>query len=130
MCLALFYQLGLRFSLYEPMALEDYVSNPVLLLIGSFILGFGFIFADGCFIGSLWKTGQGNVINAVGIIGLLIGIGITEFGKTILVQHTNPTASPIPNYISSAISPFIYLVVLWIAGISLLIVFKQKRYRY
>lgn len=130
MCLALLYQLGLQFTLYEEIALEKYVSSPILLVVGSFLLGFGFIFADGCFIGSLWKAGQGNVINVVGIIGLIMGIGTTEFGKTILVKQTSATASLIPNYLNSIISPLVFLIALWIAGILLFIVFKQKRYRY
>jgi uncharacterized membrane protein YedE/YeeE len=130
MCLALLYQAGLQLSLYQPIVLENYVLNPGLLILGSFLMGFGFIFADGCFIGSLWKAGEGNVINVIGIIGLLMGIGVTQFGKTILIQQTNVAANGIPNYLSSLISPFIFLIILWVVGVLLLTVFRQKRYRY
>jgi len=53
MCLALLYQVGLHLELYEPIELESHVANLGLLVAGSFLMGFGFIFADGCFIGSL-----------------------------------------------------------------------------
>ena len=130
MCLALFYQAGLELSLYEPIELEQYVPNLGLLVVGSFLMGFGFIFADGCFIGSLWKAGQGNVINLVGIIGLLMGIGGSRIGKAILVKLPIASTSLIPNYLSSEMSPLLLLTILWVAGILLLMVLKQKRYRY
>jgi len=130
MCLAFLYQAGLQLSLYEPIELESYVPNLSLLVIGSFLMGFGFIFADGCFIGSLWKAGQGNVINVVGIVGLLMGIGASGIGKAILVKQTSVSTSLIPNYLSSVMSPLLFLIVLWVAGILFLIVFRQKRYRY
>ncbi len=130
MCLALLYQVGRLLSLYEPMELESYVTNPVLLVAGSFLMGFGFIFADGCFIGSLWKAGQGNVINVIGIIGLLIGIGVSQFGKSMLGNPTTVSDGHIPNDLSSVVSPLIFLIVLWLVGILLLLVFRQKRYRY
>jgi len=130
MCLALLYQAGLQLSLYEPIKLEQYVPNIGLLVVGSFLMGFGFIFADGCFIGSLWKAGQGNVINLVGIIGLLIGIGASGFDKVMLVKLTGVSTSLIPNYLSSRMSHLLFLIILWVVGILLLIVLKQKRYRY
>ena len=130
MCLALLYQAGRQLSLYKPIELESYVPHLGLLVAGSFLMGFGFIFADGCFIGSLWKAGQGNVINVVGIIGLLMGIGASQVSKAILVKQTSVATSLIPNYLSSVMSPLLFLVVLWVAGILLLVIFKQKRYRY
>ena len=130
MCLALLYQAGQQLSLYEPIELESYVPTPGLLVAGSFLMGFGFIFADGCFIGSLWKAGQGNVINVVGIIGLLMGIGASQVGKAVLGGPTNVAGSLIPSYLSSVMSPLLFLIVLWVAGIFLLVIFKQKRYRY
>jgi uncharacterized membrane protein YedE/YeeE len=130
MCLALLYQAGGQLSLYEPIEVESYVPNPGLLVAGSFLMGFGFIFADGCFIGSLWKAGQGNVINVVGIIGLLMGIGASQVGKSVLGEPTNVAGSLIPSYLSSVMSPLLFLIVLWVAGIFLLVIFKQKRYRY
>jgi len=130
MCLALLYQIGLQLSLYEPIVLEEFVSNPALLIVGSFLMGFGFVFADGCFIGSLWKTGQGNVINIFGILGLLAGIGGSEIIRDMFVSQTGDSASIIPNYLSSVTSSLLFLIVLWIVGVSLLIIFKQKRYRY
>jgi uncharacterized membrane protein YedE/YeeE len=130
MCLALLYQVGLQLSLYKPIVLENYVSNPGLLVLGSFIMGFGFIFADGCFIGSLWKAGEGNVINVFGIIGLLAGIGIAQFGKILLAEQTKEATNGIPNYLSSIISPFVLLITLWVVGVLLLAIFRRKRYRY
>jgi uncharacterized membrane protein YedE/YeeE len=130
MCLALLYQAGLKLSLYEPIELERYIPNLGLLLVGSFLLGFGFIFADGCFIGSLWKAGQGNVINLAGILGLLMGVGGSGMGKAILVKLPIVTTSLIPNYLSSGMSPLLFLIILWVAGLLLLMVLKQKRYRY
>lgn len=130
MCLALLYQAGLQLSLYEPIKLERYVPNLGPLVVGSFLMGFGFIFADGCFIGSLWKAGQGNVINLVGIIGLLIGIGSSGFDKAMLVKLTGVSTNFIPNYLSSGMSPLLFLIVLWVAGTLLLMVLKQKRYQY
>jgi uncharacterized membrane protein YedE/YeeE len=130
MCLALLYQAGRQLSLYDPMVLESYVPNPALLVAGSFLMGFGFIFADGCFIGSLWKAGQGNVINVVGIIGLLMGIGASQAGQAVLGNPPNLAGSLIPSNLSSVMSPLWFLIVLWLVGILLLIVFRQKRYRY
>jgi uncharacterized membrane protein YedE/YeeE len=130
MCLALLYQAGLQLSLYEPIKLEQYVPNIGLLVVGSFLMGFGFIFADGCFIGSLWKAGQGNVINLIGIIGLLMGIGGSEIGKVILAKLPMVSINIIPNYLSSGMSPLLFLIILWVVGILLLMVLKQKRYRY
>ncbi len=130
MCLALLYQAGLNLSLYEPIALENYISNPVCLMIGSFLLGFGFIFADGCFIGSLWKAGQGNVINVISLVALVIGIGVVQFGKTLFIKQVNTTPGFIPNYLSSIMSPVLFLVILWVIGIFLFFIFKQRRYRY
>ncbi len=130
MCLALLYQAGLQLSLYKPIGLERYVPNLGLLVVGSFLMGFGFIFADGCFIGSLWKTGQGNVINLVGIIGLLMGIGASGIGKVMLVKQTSVSISLVPSNLSSGMNPLLFLVILWVLGILLLMVLKQKRYRY
>jgi hypothetical protein len=130
MCLALLYQAGLRLALYEPIELESYVSNPLLLALGSILMGLGFVFADGCFIGSLWKAGQGNVINMVGIIGLMMGIGASRIGAAMIGKPTNLAGSLIPNQLSSVINPVLFLIVLWTAGIVLLTVFRQKRYRY
>jgi uncharacterized membrane protein YedE/YeeE len=130
MCLAVLYQIGLQLSWYEPIKLEVYISDPALLTAGSFLMGFGFVFADGCFIGSLWKVGQGNVINVAGVVGLLMGMGGSQMAKSLLSDHISVTTSPIPNYVTSLVSPLWLLVVLWVVGTILLVVFKQKRYRY
>jgi hypothetical protein len=130
MCLSILYQAGLQLSLFQPIAMENYVLHPELLIVGSFLMGFGFIFADGCFIGSLWKAGEGNVINIIGIIGILAGIGVTQFGKALLAGQTEIVANGIPNDLSSVISPSMFLITLWIIGAFLLIVFRRKRYRY
>ncbi len=130
MCLALLYQVGWQLSLYELIELESYVPNLGLLVTGSFLMGFGFVFADGCFIGSLWKAGQGNVINVIGIVGLLMGIGASQFGKTMLEKTTVVSDGFIPGDLSSVMSPLLYLIVLWLVGMLLLAIFRQKRYRY
>jgi uncharacterized membrane protein YedE/YeeE len=131
MCLALFYQVGLQLDLYAPIVVDKVVSDPGLLVAGSFLLGFGFIFADGCFIGSLWKAGQGNVVNVVGLFGLIIGLGGADFVKTTMgISSPVSTAGFIPNYLNSFMSPVLFLVILWIAGLLLLFLFRQSRYRY
>lgn len=129
MCLALFYQVGLRNSLFGPIELEKYVSNAGLLMLGSFMMGFGFIFADGCFIGSLWKAGQGNLVNIAGIFGMLFGIGSFQ----LLFRAVKITASRgglIPNYIDSVVPAGIFLAGLWGIGLLLLLAFKPKHYKY
>lgn len=128
MCLALLYQLGLLSGLFEPVAVERFVSDPALLMTGSFLLGFGFIFADGCFIGSLWKAGQGNLINVSGVIGLLIGIGMSQAGMTLIGAQR--TGSTIPGDLSSMIRPLWFVMGLWLAGTILLLIFRERRYRY
>jgi hypothetical protein len=86
-------------------------------------------YADGCFIGSLWKAGQGNVVNVIGILGLLIGIGSSGFVKK--ATGINDAASiNIPNYLSSVINPLYFLMFLWVTGILLFFFFRQSRYRY
>jgi len=130
MCLALLYQVGLEMSLYEPIALEEFVANPLLLMFGSLLMGFGFVFADGCFIGSLWKAGQGNIINIFGILGLLTGIGGTEFIRNMFISQEGDPTGIFSNFLTSIANPLILLIILWVVGILLLIIFKQKRYRY
>lgn len=45
----------------------------LLLLLGSFLMGFGYIMSDGCFMGSLWKAGQGNLASFLSILGIFVG---------------------------------------------------------
>ena len=132
MCLALLYQAGLRLSLYQPIQIEKLIQNPQLLIAGSFLMGFGFIFADGCFIGSLWKAGQGNIINIAGIFGMFLGIGGAQFGmaRFPLANKPQATSLEIPNYLNSFISPVLLLIFLWLIGVVLFLAFKQKHYRY
>lgn len=132
MCLALLYQIGLRTSLYEVIKLEPYVQNMDYLVIGSFLMGFGFIFADGCFIGSLWKAGQGNIINIVGIFGMLIGMGGSQVAVTKIITVNQAAAShgAIPNYINSIVTPTVFLILLWAIGTLLFIFFKPRHYKY
>jgi uncharacterized membrane protein YedE/YeeE len=128
MCLALLYQIGLKLSLYKGIELERYVNNLDLLIAGSFLMGFGFIFADGCFIGSLWKAGQGNVINMFGIFGMLMGIAVSQMSINTIMPKNR--VSIMPNYLSAMIDPFMFLLVLWCLGVLLFIIFKPARYRY
>lgn len=128
MCLALIYQVGIKMSLFGPVVLERNISGAGFLMIGSFLMGFGFIFADGCFIGSLWKAGQGNIINMAGIFGMLFGMGISQ--AVIQVTGFRPAEGPIPNYIDSMIGSTPFLVSLWAVGLVLLLMFKPQRYRY
>jgi uncharacterized membrane protein YedE/YeeE len=130
MCLALFYRPGLQLHFYDPIVVENFVQAPGFLVLGSFLMGFGFIFADGCFIGSLWKAGEGNVINVIGILGLLGGIGISQIIKTMFVKNSPGTSSLIPNHLTSIMSPVMFLIVLWLLGLLLLVLFKRKRYKY
>jgi hypothetical protein len=128
MCLALFYRLGLQWGLYSAISTEAAVSEPLLLAAGSFLMGFGFIFADGCFIGSLWKAGQGNVVNLVGAVGLVAGIGAGRLMESAIPRLTPGTA--IPNDIGSRLSPWLLVGLLWVVGLGLLWRFKPTRYRY
>jgi uncharacterized membrane protein YedE/YeeE len=128
MCLAFFYQAGLRLSLYQPIVLEKYIQNPNLLIFGSVLMGFGFIFADGCFIGSLWKAGQGNVINMIGILGMLVGIGLSQLSISKVTASLK--ISNVPNHLDAIMPPLMFLALLWIAGILLFLIFKPKHYRY
>ena len=128
MCLALVYQVGLSLNLYEPIALESTISNPALLVAGSFLMGFGFVFADGCFIGSLWKAAQGNLINVVGIVGLLMGMGVFQVAKKLFSLATVTT--DVPNHLATIASPWLWLAVLWVVGLVVLIVFRPRRYGY
>lgn len=128
MCLALFYQIGIRASLFGPIILEKNISGAGFLMLGSFLMGFGFIFADGCFIGSLWKAGQGNIINFAGIFGMLFGIGVSQ--AAIKAAGLHPGAGAIPNYIDAILGSTPFLIILWIAGLILLAVFKPQRYKY
>jgi uncharacterized membrane protein YedE/YeeE len=93
-------------------------------------MGFGFIFADGCFIGSLWKAGEGNVINVIGIFGLLGGIGTAQLVKTIFLKKMTEHSSLISNHLTTILNPVVFLIILWLLGLLLLIVLKRKRYRY
>ncbi|MFA6355773.1 MAG: YeeE/YedE thiosulfate transporter family protein [Candidatus Omnitrophota bacterium] len=129
MCLALLYQAGLKYSLFGPIEMEKYVSNAGLLMLGSFMMGFGFIFADGCFIGSLWKAGQGNIVNIAGILGMLFGIGVSQF-IVMAARLTGAAGGSIPNRVDSVVPAAVFLAVLWGAGLLLLLVFKPKHYRY
>ena len=131
MCLAVLYQAGLWLGLYDPVALEQDVSAPLLLVAGSLLLGFGFVFADGCFIGSLWKAGQGNVVNMAGIVGMLVGIGAAEAAKAALAGGGPALLSTaVPNYLTAVVSPAVLLALLWAAGLVLFRVFRGERYRY
>lgn len=132
MCLAFLYHAGLRLSLYPQIQMEPYIQNAGFLMLGSFLMGIGFIFADGCFIGSLWKAGQGNIINIAGIFGMLLGIGVLQIGvkSVIAVSKSNPFDGGIPNYLNTIVSPIIFLLLLWGIGGLLLVIIKRKYYRY
>jgi hypothetical protein len=112
--------------------MEGYIQNLDLLFLGSFLMGFGFIFADGCFIGSLWKAGQGNIVNIIGIFGMLVGIGVSKAGieKFMFVKQTGLFNLKIGSYLSAVISPDLFLVLLWVAGLLLLLAFKPRHYKY
>jgi len=129
MCLALFYQAGIKIDLYPPFILENRISHLGWLIAGSFLMGAGFIFADGCFIGSLWKAGQGNLINVVGIFGILVGTGIMQ-----VIMKLFPVAgggvSMVPNYLGVFVAPFLFLILLWSVGVVLFTLFKPIRYDY
>ncbi len=51
------------------------------MMIGSFLMGFGFILADGCYMGSLWKAGQGNTASLFSVTGIFVGAGISSVFK-------------------------------------------------
>jgi hypothetical protein len=128
MCLGLVYQTGLAQGFYAPIAVEAQISHLAWLVFGSFLMGVGFVFADGCFIGSLWKSGQGNVINIVGIFGILLGTGLTQVVIKLLPAQN--AVSSLSNNMIDFISPFWFLLLLWIAGVTLFICFKPIHYDY
>lgn len=47
-------------------------------LLGAVLMGFGFMLAEGCFLGSLWKVGQGNILSLITLLGLFIASGIAR----------------------------------------------------
>ncbi len=128
MCLALLYQAGLQLRLFDTIAADQFVSAPTLLAVGSFAMGIGFVFADGCFIGSLWKAGQGNVVNVAGLVGLVVGIGGMQVFTRYLALPAS--SSSIPNQLASMTNSWILVAVLWTLGLSALLLFRQKRYRF
>lgn len=128
MCLAILYQIGIKMALFGPIVLEKNISGTGFLMAGSFLMGFGFIFADGCFIGSLWKAGQGNIINMAGIFGMLFGIGVSQ--AVLQIMKFRPAESQIPNYFDSLIGSTPFLIILWSVGLVLMFVFKPHRYKY
>ncbi|HOW43378.1 MAG TPA: YeeE/YedE thiosulfate transporter family protein [Candidatus Omnitrophota bacterium] len=131
MCLAALYQLGLSAGWYQPAALETDVGNSRLLAIGSFLMGVGFIFADGCFIGSLWKAGQGNIVNWVGIYGMLLGIGVTRIVLPGVLPAQQVAAGwRIPGSLTAWLPAGIFLAVLWSLGMILFAVFRSRKYHY
>jgi len=52
-------------------------ANYWALMAGSFLMGFGFVIADGCYIGSLWKAGQGKIASLISVVGIFLGGGIS-----------------------------------------------------
>jgi hypothetical protein len=128
MCLALFYRLGLQIGLYPPILVDATVTAPVPLAAGAILMGVGFVFADGCFIGSLWKAGQGNVVNSAGILGLVAGIGAARLVDSVFLGP--PIGGAIPNHLGEVISPWLLVAGLWAAGAFLLSRFRPRRYRY
>ena len=87
-----------------------------------------FVFADGCFIGSLWKAGQGNVVNMVGLVGLLFSIGAMQILARFVALPAS--ASSIPNELGSVANSWLLVGVLWALGLAALFLFRRKRYRY
>ncbi len=131
MFLALFYQLGLKTGMFFPLKTEPFVHHILWLMGGSFLMGLGFIFADGCFIGSLWKAGQGHVVNLAGILGLLLGSGVTQFIlNRSFSQDNGYDFIQIPGEMGGFISPWMFLSVLWIVGMLVLFFFRSVRYDY
>ena len=88
----------------------------------------GFVFADGCFTGSLWKAGQGNVVNMAGLVGLVMGIGAMQMRARFAPLPAS--ASSIPNELGSVADSWLLVAVLWILGLCALFLFRRKRYRY
>lgn len=132
MCLALLYQAGRYLAFYPAIEVEKYISNPGLLVLGSFLMGFGFIFADGCFIGSLWKIGQGNLINVAGFWGMMVSVGMMQaIARIGQVSSPGLTGqSQVINDLSLIMNPVGFLLILWGAGLFLFIIFRVKCYRY
>lgn len=52
-------------------------ANYWALMAGSFLMGFGFVIADGCYISSLWKAGQGKIASLISVVGIFLGGGIS-----------------------------------------------------
>jgi hypothetical protein len=130
MWLAAFYTLGLGLNLFQPFQAERCVHELGLLAAGSFLMGAGFIFADGCFIGSLWKTAQGNVVNLFGLIGMLLAMGgMQPLIKSFAASPGQPR-SCIPNYLSAVLPLPVLVIILWVAGMLLLVLNRLKHYRY
>jgi hypothetical protein len=84
----------------------------------------------GPFCGTGRKAGEGNVINVIGIFGLLAGIGAAQTAQKLLLKNTAVSSSSITNNLTTIINPWLYIIALWLLGIILLSVFKRKRYKY
>jgi uncharacterized membrane protein YedE/YeeE len=124
MCLALFYQLAQSLGWCPRFVPAMHIPHVGMLAAGSFLMGVGFIFADGCFIGSLWKIGQGSAVSAVAFFGMIVGTGIGQS----LVKGMPPSAGEgWPNDLSLLISPTAFVSLLWTAGIFLLVILRPKR---
>lgn len=70
--------LGTTWSILDIGGYSAHVSDYWAILAGSFLMGFGFVLADGCYMGSLWKAGQGNIASLIAVIGIFLGAGISS----------------------------------------------------
>lgn len=60
-------------DLYPP---PNFKQGSLMTIIGGIVFGIGMVLAGGCVIGTLYKTGAGNVASMVAFGGLIIGSGL------------------------------------------------------
>jgi protein-S-isoprenylcysteine O-methyltransferase Ste14 len=92
----------------------------ILTLAGSFMMGFGFMLADGCYMGSLWKAGQGNLGSFAVLLGVFLGAGasvVFQEAHIIGLQQPITVFSNNADWSLNAIKPGLALVfTVWLAA--------------
>ncbi|PKM82752.1 MAG: hypothetical protein CVU89_04425 [Firmicutes bacterium HGW-Firmicutes-14] len=66
-----------QFSLNLPTPNSAVLTTFFVTFCGSLLMGFGYIMSDGCFMGSLWKAGQGILTSLISVFGIFIGAAIS-----------------------------------------------------
>ncbi len=71
------------FALLQALGWGRLNPKPLFLLnhvVGGVVFGIGIVLAGGCVMGSLFKTGAGNLNSMAALIGIPLGVGMVEYG--------------------------------------------------